>query len=256
MALNSLKYGHMDDGNLELKYPKGCCGSSCSNGNNTPQLTEEDVKDIVGDMITDKISLKEVNDKLIFNGDVVAEDNYVKDGYFDAQNGNLVLKVGEGKEVKIKMRGMAENTLDRRYVLYSGYQYPGCNKPFSIILENDEALFGKCSDGRGIYSLASVNKRNIVELGTQKLPLNLQGLAERPKYNNFDSFALMSDIPDVSQFATTKWVREKISKAVFGEADLVGYVTEEEAEEKYATSPIEIGTIKAKAFGKKNLFVE
>lgn len=214
----ALTYGCMDDGNLELKYSRGCCCSSSSNG-----ITKDEVKEIVAD----SIELKEEDDKLLFNGEVVAEDNYVKGGYYNSEDGHLYLNVGKDKDIKIDMNGMLGGIQSYWYVPYSGYLYPTSNKQYSIILDNDESLFGKCCDGQGIYNLATVNRKNVADIGSRKIPLNLQGLTERPKYNGCERFAFMSDVPDVKGFATKKWVQDRISDAVFGGVK-ISSITEEE----------------------------
>ena len=200
--------------------------------------------------------VKEVEDVLYSDGKRVGVDNYVRGGYFDFKRGIIVFDLGEGKRSKIDMMPLSEHVLNHTFVKYSGQQYPSCNKQLSIIFENNEGIFGKCFDGGGAYSLATINRRNEIEIGSRKMPIMIQGLTERPRYNEKNEFAFLSDIPEVGDFATKKWVKEQLSSAAIGDVDLEGYLKIEEADERYAAKPIGASTIKAKALLMDNLFVE
>lgn len=63
----------------------------------------------------------------------------------------------------------------------------------SIVLENHDMLLGRATDGEA-YNLAMVSKWDVADFGTTKLHLNLNGLNERPTYNDDYGIALVSDI--------------------------------------------------------------
>lgn len=228
MVQDNLKYyGFVDDGNVRLE--KGDC--NCHGSHDKPSKPEEDNQ-------THKHNVKEVEDVLYFDEVQVGVDNYVRGGYFDFKRGVIIFDLGEGKKSMIEMSPLCEHVLNHAFVRYSGKQYPSCDKKLSIILENNEGLFGKCTDGGNAYSLASVSNKNKVEIGSKKMPIVIQGLSKRPNYNGKESLALVSDIPDMTNYARVDWVRKKIAEITSKDIDLSDYLTIEEADAKYPSKAL------------------
>ena len=107
----------------------------------------------------------------------------------------------------------------------------GENERKFIVLPNHCMLEGTATatpetDGEfveaGNYNLAMVNKWNVADFGSSKLPINLNGLKPRPTYNDKFDIALMDDV--------TK-LEDKVNDV---QGSLDGYVTKKDYDEKVA----------------------
>lgn len=72
----------------------------------------------------------------------------------------------------------------------------------TIMLANHDTLSAYNTTGTA-NNIAMISKWDVVDLGSTGLPINLNGSKERPTYNDDAELALVSDIPDVSGYATT-----------------------------------------------------
>ena len=72
----------------------------------------------------------------------------------------------------------------------------------TIMLDNNDTLSAYNTTGTA-NNIAMISKWDVVDLGSTGLPINLNGSKERPTYNDDAELALVSDIPDVSRYATT-----------------------------------------------------
>lgn len=72
----------------------------------------------------------------------------------------------------------------------------------TIMLNNHDTLSAYNTTGTA-NNIAMISKWDVVDLGSTGLPINLNGSKERPTYNDDAELALVSDIPDVSGYATT-----------------------------------------------------
>ncbi len=67
----------------------------------------------------------------------------------------------------------------------------------AIVLNNHDTLLGSTTSG-GTVNIAMVSKWDKVDLGSAQLPINLNGNAERPTYNDDKELALMIDLSNIS----------------------------------------------------------
>lgn len=72
----------------------------------------------------------------------------------------------------------------------------------TIMLANHDTLSAYNTTGTA-NNIAMISKWNVVDLGSTGLPINLNGSKERPTYNDDTELALVSDIPNMSGYATT-----------------------------------------------------
>ena len=72
----------------------------------------------------------------------------------------------------------------------------------TIMLDNNDTLSAYNTIGTA-NNIAMISKWDVVDLGSTGLPINLNGSKERPTYNDDTELALVSDIPDISKYATT-----------------------------------------------------
>ena len=72
----------------------------------------------------------------------------------------------------------------------------------TIMLDNNDTLSAYNTTGTA-NNIAMISKWDVVDLGSTGLPINLNGSKERPTYNDSKELALVSDIPSMSEYATT-----------------------------------------------------
>ena len=72
----------------------------------------------------------------------------------------------------------------------------------TIMLANHDTLSAYNTTGTA-NNIAMISKWDVVDLGSTGLPINLNGSKERPTYNDDTELALVSDIPNMSGYATT-----------------------------------------------------
>ena len=72
----------------------------------------------------------------------------------------------------------------------------------TIMLDNNDTLSAYNTTGTA-NNIAMISKWDVVDLGSTSLPINLNGSKERPTYNDNKELALVSDIPNMSGYATT-----------------------------------------------------
>ena len=66
----------------------------------------------------------------------------------------------------------------------------------AIVLKNHDTLLGTDTKGQ-TYNISMISKWDKVDLGTSKLPINLNGSAEHPTYNDEKEIAFVDDINNV-----------------------------------------------------------
>ncbi len=97
----------------------------------------------------------------------------------------------------------------------------------AIVLNNHDTLLGSTTSG-GTVNIAMVSKWDKVDLGSAQLPINLNGNAERPTYNDDKELALMDDLTNL---ATSESV-ENLEKKVDNKVDWTDISTEENPNRK------------------------
>lgn len=88
-------------------------------------------------------------------------------------------------------------TLDdlKDFPKYEPYVNGDINKK-TIVLENDDNISGKRTDGLGV-NLVEVSRWNVADFSSKSVHTNLNGMYERPTYNDREGIALLSDIEKV-----------------------------------------------------------
>ena len=79
-----------------------------------------------------------------------------------------------------------------------------------IVMSNHGMLIGSPNEGEqegkadadGNCNLIMLSKWNVVDLGSVKYPINLNGIKERPTYNDDKELALLSDVTDLETTVT------------------------------------------------------
>ena len=115
------------------------------------------------------------------------------------QNGALVLNTREDRvKVEVIENGKRVQhsvaTLDdlNDYPKYEPYVNGDINKK-TIVLENDDNISGKRTDGLGV-NLVEVSRWNVADFGSKSVHINLNGQYERPTYNDNKGIALLDDV--------------------------------------------------------------
>lgn len=71
-----------------------------------------------------------------------------------------------------------------------------------IILANNDSIAGTLQDGSDGRNLIMLSKWDVVDVGSNKVPINLNGSKSRPTYNDDKDLALMEDINNPDNFWT------------------------------------------------------
>ena len=96
----------------------------------------------------------------------------------------------------------------------------------TIMLDNNDTLSAYNTTGTA-NNIAMISKWDVVDLGSTSLPINLNGSKERPTYNDSKELALVSDIPNMSEYATTTELETKVDKVEGKQLSTEDYTTEE-----------------------------
>ena len=96
----------------------------------------------------------------------------------------------------------------------------------TIMLDNNDTLSAYNTTGTA-NNIAMISKWDVVDLGSTGLPINLNGSKERPTYNDSKELALVSDIPNMSEYATTTELETKVDKVEGKQLSTEDYTTEE-----------------------------
>lgn len=68
-----------------------------------------------------------------------------------------------------------------------------------IILSNNDSITGTLKDGSDGRNLIMLSKWDVVDVGSNKNPINLNGSEERPTYNDNKQIALKEDVDNIEQ---------------------------------------------------------
>lgn len=96
----------------------------------------------------------------------------------------------------------------------------------TIMLDNNDTLSAYNTTGTA-NNIAMISKWDVVDLGSTSLPINLNGSKERPTYNDSKELALVSDIPNMSGYATTAELETKVDKVEGKQLSTEDYTTKE-----------------------------
>lgn len=96
----------------------------------------------------------------------------------------------------------ADKTVLENVVKYTDISDADDTPRKTIMLANHDTLSAYNTTGTA-NNIAMISKWNVVDLGSTGLPINLNGSKERPTYNDSKELALVSDIPNMSGYATT-----------------------------------------------------
>ena len=136
-----------------------------------------------------------------------------------AQAPVFTFNIPEGKQ------GEAPDT--SKYVTYSDFEYGGAQRK-TIQLANYDSISGVGTDGQG-YNIAMVSKWDKVDLGTNRLTMNLNSLNGEVQINDEKIVATVDQIPDVSGFATKTEVTEGLAE----KQDAGDYATTQAVSEQF-----------------------
>ena len=131
----------------------------------------------------------------------------------------FTFSIPEGKQ------GEAPDT--SKYVTYSDFEYGGAQRK-TIQLANYDSISGVGTDGQG-YNIAMVSMWDKVDLGTNRLTMNLNSLNGEVQINDEKIVATVDQIPDVSGFATKTEVTEGLAE----KQDAGDYATTQAVSEQF-----------------------
>lgn len=98
-----------------------------------------------------------------------------------------------------------------------------------IILDNHQNIVGTLADGSDGRNLIMLSQWDVVDIGSNKNPINLNGSETRPTYNDDKELALLSDVEQISEDSQNlqKELQNLIKECITPES-----ITVEEAKEK------------------------
>ena len=92
----------------------------------------------------------------------------------------------------------------------------------AIVLNNHDVILGKSTDGTA-YALAMVSKWDKADFGAASLPINLNGNAERPTYNDNEELALLKDVEEIKEPIAFNFPIRTLQDKVYTQEEIFGW---------------------------------
>lgn len=147
---------------------------------------------INGDETTPGSIKHAIEDAKHYTDDEIEKVKHVVDTVEDNLSAHVDQANQRYEEVKEELEGKQERG---DYVAYT----TGEDGRKHVILPNNVNIVGTLQDGTDGRNLIMLSKWNVVDIGSVNTPVNLNGLNERPTYNDKKELALLEDVEKLSQ---------------------------------------------------------
>lgn len=223
----------------------------------TSSEVDDRIKAVVGAAPEALDTLEEIANKLSDNDDVVASltAQIAEKATTEALNAEIETRSAKDTELQGNIEAEAQARIAKdteietelaNKVAYTDVTTEETPNRKAIVLNNHDTLLGNTTSGRAV-NIAMVSKWDKVDLGSTQVSINLNGMDERPTYNDDAELALLSDVQAITvptkvsdlENDSLYQTKDKVDAAIATKAEQTE-VDEIKAELKQFKAPYEI----------------